>query len=153
MNCGMQLTRPHDRRGDRQTRQVRTGQVEPEWTLSLGHMRLTVCIATLNCLARHAIGLLRGSLQLEIGWNEIGYATSSLSSNLLTRSGFFGKLMDRIATRRGYSWSVWPWSIAAMAHALGPARSATTDMGVRAWQIHDRSYPVAVSVLAARLLI
>src|SRR6516165_410018 len=66
---------------------------------------------------------------------------------------FFGKLMDRIATRRGFSWSVWPWSIAAMAHALGSARSATTDMGVRAWQIHDRSYPVAVSVLAARLLI
>ena len=77
-------------------------------------------IATINYIARHAIGLLKPTLQLEIGWNEIGYSNIIFAFQLAYAIGFlfFGKLMDRIGTQRGFSWSVALWSMAGMAHAL-----------------------------------
>lgn len=81
---------------------------------------LLFLVATINYVARQAIGLLKPTLQTEIGWNEIGYSNIIFGFQLAYAVGLllFGKLMDRVGTRKGFSWSVALWSIAAMAHAL-----------------------------------
>lgn len=90
-----------------------------------GSYRWVICgllfsIVTINYIARHAIGLLKPALQLEIGWNEISYSNIIFAFQLAYAIGFllFGKLMDRIGAQRGFSWSVALWSMAGMAHAL-----------------------------------
>src|SRR5215469_11831161 len=90
-----------------------------------GSYRWVICgllflIATVNYTARHAIGLLKPTLQVDIGWNEIGYSNIIFAFQLAYAIGFllFGKLMDRIGARKGFSWSVALWSVAGMAHAL-----------------------------------
>jgi ACS family hexuronate transporter-like MFS transporter len=81
---------------------------------------LLFLVATINYTARQAIGLLKPTLQVEIGWNEIGYSNIIFAFQLAYAIGLllFGKLMDRVGTRKGFSWSVALWSLAAMAHAL-----------------------------------
>jgi ACS family hexuronate transporter-like MFS transporter len=87
--------------------------------------RWVICLllflaATINYVARQEIGLLKLTLQTEIGWNEIGYSNIIFTFQLAYAIGLllFGKLMDGLGTRKGFSWSVAFWSLAAMAHAL-----------------------------------
>ena len=69
---------------------------------------------------RQVLGLLAPQLQRDIGWNEIQYAniitafTAAYALGLL----LFGRVVDRVGTKRGYGLSVTCWSLAAMAHAL-----------------------------------
>src|SRR5437762_11668214 len=86
------------------------------WVICL----LLFLVATINYVARQIIGLLKPTLQTEIGWNEIGYSNIIFAFQLAYAIGllFFGKLMDRLGTRNGFSLSLELWSMAAMAHAL-----------------------------------
>lgn len=81
---------------------------------------LLFLIATFNYIARQVIGLLKPTLQVEIGWNEIGYSNIIFAFQLAYAIGLllFGNLMDRLGTRKGFSLSVALWSLAGMAHAL-----------------------------------
>ena len=95
------------------------GPNQPEsyrWVVCL----LLFLIATFNYVARQVIGLLKPTLQVDLGWNEIGYSNIIFAFQLAYAIGllFFGKLMDRLGTRKGFSLSVALWSLAAMAHAL-----------------------------------
>lgn len=90
-----------------------------------GSYRWLIClflflIATFNYTARQVIGLLKPTLQVQIGWNEIGYSNIIFAFQLAYAIGLvlFGKLMDRLGTRKGFSLSVALWSLAGMAHAL-----------------------------------
>jgi len=93
-----------------------SGERPYRWVICL----LLFLAATINYIARQAIGLLKPTLQTEIGWNEIGYSNIIFGFQLAYAVGLllFGKLMDRLGTRKGFSWSVVLWSGAAMAHAL-----------------------------------
>jgi ACS family hexuronate transporter-like MFS transporter len=81
---------------------------------------LLFLVATVNYIARQVIGLLKPTLQVQIGWNEIGYSNIIFAFQFAYAIGLllFGKLMDRLGTRKGFSFSVALWSLAAMAHAL-----------------------------------
>lgn len=91
--------------------------------------RWTICAllfaaTTLNYMDRQVLGLLAPKLEREIGWSEVHYAhivTAFQAAYALGLLGF-GRLIDRLGVRHGYSISVLFWSIAAAAHAL--ARSA-----------------------------
>ena len=90
-----------------------------------GHYRWVVCAllffaATINYIDRQVIGLLKPTLQTQIGWTEIGYSYVVMSFQAAYALGLLGvgRLIDRIGTRKGFSISIIFWSIAAMGHAL-----------------------------------
>jgi ACS family hexuronate transporter-like MFS transporter len=92
-----------------------------------GNYRWIICAllffaATINYVDRQIIGLLKQTLQNEIGgknW-EIDFSNIIFAFQLAYAIGliFAGRVMDRLGTRKGFSLSVVVWSLAAMAHAL-----------------------------------
>ena len=89
------------------------------------HYRWVICAllffaTTINYVDRQVIGLLKQTLQTQIGWNEIDYSNIIFAFQLAYGIGMLaaGRVMDRFGTRKGFSFSVLFWSIAAMAHAL-----------------------------------
>lgn len=91
--------------------------------------RWTICAllflaTTINYIDRQVFSILAPDLQREIGWSEVeyGYIVTSFQAAYAFGLFFAGRLMDRFGTRRGFSFIITVWSIAAMAHAM--ARSA-----------------------------
>src|SRR5437660_12489804 len=89
------------------------------------HYRWIICAllffaTTINYVDRQVIGLLKQTLQGQIGWNEIDYSNIIFAFQLAYAVGLIvaGRLLDRLGTRKGFSLSVFFWSVAAMAHAL-----------------------------------
>jgi MFS transporter, ACS family, hexuronate transporter len=89
-----------------------------------GNRRWLICgllffAATVNYMDRQVISLLKPMLQVQLGWTEIGYSNIVFAFQLAYAVGllFVGKLIDWLGTRKGFSLSVFIWSIAAMAHA------------------------------------
>jgi len=91
----------------------------------VGSVRWTICAllflaTTINYIDRQVIGILKPDLQKDIGWTEIEYSnvvfafTFAYAVSLLV----MGRVIDRLGTRRGFTFSVVWWSVAAMAHAL-----------------------------------
>src|SRR5205809_268686 len=92
---------------------------------TFSHYRWVICAllffaTTINYMDRQIIALLKPDLQREIGWNEVGYSNIIFGFQLAYAIGllFAGKVMDWLGTRKGFSFSVVVWSLAAMAHAL-----------------------------------
>jgi len=75
--------------------------------------------ATVNYMDRQVIGLLKPTLQAQLGWTEIGYSNIVLAFTMAygIGSSVVGKLIDRLGTRLGFALAVLFWSISAMAHA------------------------------------
>jgi len=90
----------------------------------IGRRRWLICAllffaTSVNYMDRQVIGLLKPTLQLQFGWTEVGYSNIVLAFQFAYGAGllFIGKLIDRLGTRKGFSFAVFVWSIAAMAHA------------------------------------
>ena len=75
---------------------------------------------TINYLDRQIIGLLKPVLEEEFDWSETDFAhivmgfTAAYAIGLLA----FGRLVDKVGTKWGYSISVAVWSIFGMLHAV-----------------------------------
>ena len=98
--------------------------MEGSATARVGNFRWVVCAllftaTTINYVDRQVIGILKPTLQAEIGFNEIDYGNIVFAFQLAYAIGLLlvGRLMDRLGTRKGFSLAVIVWSIAAMAHA------------------------------------
>ena len=94
-------------------------------TSAAGHYRWMICAllffaATINYIDRQVIGLLKPTLQTELGWTEVDYSSVVACFQAAYAIGLLGvgRLIDRIGARKGFSISVIFWSIAAMGHAL-----------------------------------
>lgn len=90
-----------------------------------GHYRWGICAllffaATVNYIDRQVIGLLKPTLQLDLGWDEIDYSNIVFAFQLAYALGLIvvGRVMDWLGTRKGFSLAVFLWSLAAMGHAL-----------------------------------
>lgn len=90
-----------------------------------GHFRWVICAllffaATINYIDRQVLGILKPTLQAEIGWDEVEYSNIVFFFQTAYAIGLLGvgKLMDIFGTRRGFSLAIVFWSLAAMAHAL-----------------------------------
>ena len=74
---------------------------------------------TINYIDRQIIGLLKPILEIEFKWSESDFArivvafTAAYAIGLLV----FGRLIDRVGTKIGYSLSVVIWSLMGMLHA------------------------------------
>ena len=75
---------------------------------------------TANYIDRQVIGVLKPTLQKDLGWSEIDYSNIVFWFQVAYAGGylFAGRLMDRIGLRIGYTLAIFLWSIAAMSHAF-----------------------------------
>ena len=92
--------------------------------LSVGRVRWGICAllffaTTINYIDRQMISVLKPTLQGEYGWNETTYANIIFSFQLAYAIGYvvFGRLIDKLGARFGYSLAAAIWGVAAMAHA------------------------------------
>ena len=91
----------------------------------VGNFRWVICAliffaTTINYIDRQVIGILAPTLKSELGWSEIDYSNIVFSFQLAYAIGLvtIGRLIDRLGTRKGFTFAVFFWSLAAMAHAL-----------------------------------
>lgn len=81
---------------------------------------LLFAATTINYIDRQIFGLLKPELEKIFQWTETDYSrivmafTASYALGLL----FYGRIIDKIGTKLGYTISVTVWSIAAMLHAF-----------------------------------
>jgi MFS transporter, ACS family, hexuronate transporter len=101
-----------------------------------GRFRWVICAllflgVTKNYMDRLVLGVLKGPLQQEFGWNEIdyGHLVFAFQSAYALGMIFVGRLIDRLGTRLGYALAMAFWSLASMGHAL--ASSLTTFIVAR----------------------
>ena len=90
----------------------------------VGRVRWGICTllffaTTINYIDRQMISVLKPTLQGEYGWDETTYANIVFSFQLAYAIGYvvFGRLMDKLGARVGYSLAAAIWGVAAMAHA------------------------------------
>src|SRR5579863_517921 len=102
----------------------------------IGRYRWVICAlifaaTVINYIDRQMIGVLKPTLQQEFGWTEVTYGDIVFWFQAAYAVGFvaFGRLMDRLGTRLGYTVAMAVWTVAHVAHAA--ARSAATFMMVR----------------------
>jgi ACS family hexuronate transporter-like MFS transporter len=92
---------------------------------NIGKYRWTVVVllffaTTINYLDRQVIGLLKPTLEKAFSWTEsdYGHVVMAFSAAYAVGLLIFGRVIDRIGTKVGYTISVIVWSIAAIGHAL-----------------------------------
>lgn len=112
-----------------ETESQRSGDVSSSSPESLrasvfkGRFRWVICGllffgVTKNYMDRQVLGVLKGPLQNEFGWNEIDYGNLVFSFQAAYALGmiFVGRLIDRLGTRIGYAVAMVFWSPASMGH-------------------------------------
>jgi MFS transporter, ACS family, hexuronate transporter len=105
-------------------------------TSRAGYLRWVICAlllfgTTKNYMDRQVLGVLKTTLQHDLGWNEIDYGNLVFAFQAAYAVGMVavGRLVDRIGTRLGYALAMVFWSLASMGHAL--AGSLTSFMVAR----------------------
>jgi MFS transporter, ACS family, hexuronate transporter len=76
---------------------------------------------TKNYMDRQVLGVLKTTLQHDLGWNEIDYSNLVFAFQAAYAVGMvvMGRLVDRLGTRLGYALAMIFWSLASMSHAVG----------------------------------
>ena len=105
---------------------------------------------TINYVDRQVLGLLKPSLEKELGWRESDYGWIVFAFQLAyaLMMPFAGRLIDWAGTRLGYAVAVTAWSIAAAAHAL--ARNAM-GFGMARFALglsESANFPAAIRTVA-----
>lgn len=121
----------------------------------IGSYRWTICAllffaTTINYIDRQVIGFLKPVLEKEFNWTETQYGTIVMAFSAMYALGLlmFGRLVDVIGTKRGYSLSIVIWSLAAMAHALA---KSTLGFGIARASLglgESGNFPVAIKAVA-----
>jgi ACS family hexuronate transporter-like MFS transporter len=123
----------------------------------IGRYRWVICAllffaTTINYIDRQVLGILATdeNFKRTIGWNEAeyGYVNTAFQAAYAIGLLVVGNLMDRFGTRKGFSFAIVFWSVAAMGHAL--ARSAI-GFGVARFALglgEAGNFPAAIKTVA-----
>jgi ACS family hexuronate transporter-like MFS transporter len=91
----------------------------------VGKFRWVICAllffsVAINYIDRLIIGILKGPLSAQLGWNDSDYGYIAAAFSFAYAFGYLigGRAIDRIGVKRGLSIFVLCWSIAALAHGL-----------------------------------
>ena len=124
---------------------------------TIGRYRWAICAllffaTTINYIDRQVLGILYtdDNFKRAIGWNEAQYGFVQTIFQAAYAVGLLlvGSLMDRFGTRKGFSFAVTFWSLAAMGHAL--ARSVF-GFGVARFALglgEAGNFPAAIKTVA-----
>jgi ACS family hexuronate transporter-like MFS transporter len=95
-------------------------------SFGMGHFRWVICAlllfgVTKNYMDRQVLGVLKTTLQHDLGWNEIDYSNLVFAFQASYAAGMVavGWLVDRLGARVGYAIAMVFWSAASMGHAIG----------------------------------
>jgi MFS transporter, ACS family, hexuronate transporter len=101
-----------------------------------GYFRWIICAllllgVTKNYMDRQVLGVLKTTLQHDLGWNEIDYGNLVFAFQAAYAIGMVvvGRIVDRLGVKLGYAVTMVFWSLASMAHAAGS--SLTTFLVAR----------------------
>jgi ACS family hexuronate transporter-like MFS transporter len=91
----------------------------------VGRFRWVICAllllgVTKNYMDRQVLGVLKTTLQHDLGWNEVDYGRVVFAFQAAYGFGLLiaGRFIDRVGTRLGYSLAMVCWSLASMAHGV-----------------------------------
>jgi len=91
----------------------------------IGKYRWTICAllffaTTINYLDRQVLSLLAPDLSKEFNWSNTDYAniTAVFQFSYAISMLFAGRFIDKLGTKRGFTWAIVIWSLAAIMHAL-----------------------------------
>jgi len=94
-------------------------------TYFVGRFRWVICTVLLlgvmkNYMDRQVIGVLKTTLQHDLGWSEIDYGNLVFAFQAAYALGIVlvGRFIDRVGTRLGYALAMIFWSLASIAHGL-----------------------------------
>jgi ACS family hexuronate transporter-like MFS transporter len=94
-------------------------------TLRIGRYRWVICgllfaATAINYIDRQTIGVLKPTLQAELGWTESSYADIVFWFQCAYAIGYlgFGPIIDRIGARLGYALAFSVWTLAHIGHGL-----------------------------------
>lgn len=118
-----------------------TGDVSAVPANSGGRVRWGICAllffaTTINYIDRQMISVLKPTLQAEYGWSETDYGNIVSAFQFAYAVGyiFFGRLIDKLGARFGYSLAAVIWGLAAMgtsaANSLGQFILARAVLGL-----------------------
>jgi MFS transporter, ACS family, hexuronate transporter len=92
---------------------------------TIGKFRWTICgllfiATTVNYLDRQVLSLLQPYLAEKFNWSNSDYANITAVFQFVYAFSllFAGRVIDRLGTKKGYTWAIIIWSLAAMVHAL-----------------------------------
>lgn len=92
---------------------------------AIGKYRWTICAllffaTTVNYLDRQVLSLLKPVLEDKFGWSNSQYAdiASAFQFTYAIAMLFAGRIIDKMGTKKGYTWAIIIWSIGAIIHAL-----------------------------------
>ncbi|KAA2239230.1 MFS transporter [Chitinophaga agrisoli] len=90
-----------------------------------GHYRWAICsllffATTINYLDRQVVGYLKPILEKQFNWTETDYSHIVMAFTAAYAVGLllFGRIIDKLGSKMGYTISIAVWSIAAMLHAV-----------------------------------
>lgn len=119
------------------------------------NLRWAICgllffATTVNYLDRQVLGILKPTLEKELGWNEDNYGTvvSTFQLAYALMMPLAGRLIDWLGTRFGYALAVAVWSVASMLHALAgtPFQFALARFGLGLGEAAN--FPAAIRTTA-----
>lgn len=99
---------------------TQTGPIRPASNVRWIICALLFFATTINYIDRQIIGILKPTLQAELGWTEIDYGNIVFWFQAAYGIGLLacGPIIDRIGSKLGYAGAIAIWSVAAMVHAL-----------------------------------
>ena len=125
-----------------------------------GNYRWTICAllffaTTVNYLDRQVLSLLQPTLAEKYHWTNNDYAniTSVFQFAYAISMLFAGRIIDRMGTKRGFTWAIIIWSVGALLHALAiPFGTAVVTalgwVGITAFTVSVAGFMVGRLVLA-----
>jgi MFS transporter, ACS family, hexuronate transporter len=118
-------------------------------------LRWAVCgllffATTVNYVDRQVLGLLKPTLEKELGWNDSDYGWIVFAFQLAyaLMMPFAGRAMDWLGTRLGYALAVVVWSAASMLHSLAstPLQFAAARFALGIGE--SSNFPAAIKTIA-----
>jgi MFS transporter, ACS family, hexuronate transporter len=117
-------SRPHESAAPLPIESISSAEPRAVVSGPIGHFRWVICAlllfgTTKNYMDRQVLGVLKTTLQHDLGWNEIDYSNLVFAFQAAYAVGMvvMGGLIDRLGTRLGFALAMIFWSGASMAHA------------------------------------
>lgn len=104
----------------------------------------------INYMDRQILGLLKPLLAKDLGWSEAdyGFIVAAFQAAYAFGQPIFGRVVDILGTRKGYSLAILGWSVAAIGHAFCSTIAGFTVGRVFLGIFEAGNYPAAIKSVA-----